>query len=55
MRRTRTLDYAVILPGEIDMLLDESKVHPKAGDAVIQQAIKPGSIEARCPARSHSS
>jgi uncharacterized cupin superfamily protein len=38
MRRTRTLDCAVILSGEIDMLLDDSKVHLKAGDVVIQQA-----------------
>lgn len=38
MHRTRTLDYAVILSGEIDMLLDDSEVHLKAGDVVIQQA-----------------
>jgi mannose-6-phosphate isomerase-like protein (cupin superfamily) len=38
MHRTRTLDYAVILSGEIDMLLDESEVHLKAGDVVVQQA-----------------
>lgn len=37
MHRTRTLDYAVILSGEIDMLLDDSEVHLKAGDVVIQQ------------------
>jgi uncharacterized cupin superfamily protein len=38
MHRTRTVDYAVILSGEIDMMLDESTVHVKAGDVVIQQA-----------------
>jgi mannose-6-phosphate isomerase-like protein (cupin superfamily) len=38
MHRTRTLDYAIILSGEIDMLLDDSEVHLKAGDVVIQQA-----------------
>ena len=38
MHRTRTLDYAVILSGEIDMLLDDSEVHLKAGDVVVQQA-----------------
>ena len=37
MHRTRTLDYAVIVSGEIDMLLDDSEVHLKAGDVVVQQ------------------
>ena len=38
MHRTRTLDYAVVLSGEIDMMLDETSVHLKAGDTVVQQA-----------------
>jgi mannose-6-phosphate isomerase-like protein (cupin superfamily) len=38
MHRTRTLDYAIILSGEIDMLLDEGEVHLKAGDVLVQQA-----------------
>ena len=38
MHRTRTVDYAVILSGEIDMVLDDTSVHLKAGDAVVQQA-----------------
>ena len=38
MHRTRTLDYAVILSGEIDMMLDDTTVHLKAGDVVVQQA-----------------
>jgi mannose-6-phosphate isomerase-like protein (cupin superfamily) len=38
MHRTRTLDYAIIISGEIDMLLDEGEVHLKAGDVVVQQA-----------------
>ncbi|HET7200285.1 MAG TPA: cupin domain-containing protein [Burkholderiales bacterium] len=38
MHRTRTLDYAIILSGEIDMLLDDSEVHLKAGDVLVQQA-----------------
>src|SRR5436853_3973831 len=38
MHRTRTLDYAIIMSGEIDMLLDEGEVHLKAGDVVVQQA-----------------
>jgi len=37
MHRTDTLDYAVILAGEIFMLLDDSDVHLKAGDVVIQR------------------
>ena len=37
MHRTRSLDYAIVLAGEIDMLLDDSEVHLKAGDVVIQQ------------------
>ncbi len=38
MHRTRTLDYIVVLSGEIDMLLDDSEVHLKAGDVMVQQA-----------------
>jgi mannose-6-phosphate isomerase-like protein (cupin superfamily) len=38
MHRTRSLDYAIILSGEIDMLLDDREVHLKAGDVVVQQA-----------------
>lgn len=38
MHRTRTLDYAVILSGEIDMMLDDTSVHLTAGDTVVQQA-----------------
>ena len=38
MHRTRTVDYAIILSGEIDMLLDEGEVHLKAEDVVVQQA-----------------
>jgi naringenin degradation protein FdeH len=35
--RTRTIDYAIVLDGEIDMLLDDTEVHVKAGDVLIQQ------------------
>jgi mannose-6-phosphate isomerase-like protein (cupin superfamily) len=38
MHRTRTVDYAIVLSGEIVMLLDEGEVHLKAGDVLIQQA-----------------
>jgi hypothetical protein len=37
MHRTESIDYALILDGEIDMLLDDSEVHCKAGDVMIQQ------------------
>ena len=35
--RTKSIDYAIVLSGEIDMLLDDSEVHMKAGDVMIQQ------------------
>jgi mannose-6-phosphate isomerase-like protein (cupin superfamily) len=35
--RTRTVDYAIVLDGEIDMLLDDSEIHVKAGDVLVQQ------------------
>jgi hypothetical protein len=37
MHATRTIDYAIIMSGEIDMLLDDSEVHFKAGDVLVQQ------------------
>jgi naringenin degradation protein FdeH len=37
MHRTRSLDYALVLRGEIDMLLDEGEVHVVAGDILIQR------------------
>ncbi len=36
MHRTETIDYAVILSGEITMILDDQDVHLKAGDTVVQ-------------------
>jgi mannose-6-phosphate isomerase-like protein (cupin superfamily) len=38
MHRTRSVDYAIIMSGEIDMMLDDTTVHLKAGDVVVQQA-----------------
>jgi mannose-6-phosphate isomerase-like protein (cupin superfamily) len=38
MHRTRSVDYAVILSGEIEMMLDDSLTHLKPGDVVVQQA-----------------
>lgn len=37
MHRTRSVDYAIVLEGEIDMLLDDSEVHLEAGDVLVQQ------------------
>ena len=38
MHRTRSVDYAVVLSGEIDMVLDDTVVRLKPGDTIIQQA-----------------
>ena len=35
--RTRSIDYAIVLDGEIDMLMDDSEVHLQSGDVLIQQ------------------
>lgn len=35
--RTDTIDMAVVISGEIDMVLDDSTVHLKPGDVVVQQ------------------
>jgi quercetin dioxygenase-like cupin family protein len=35
--RTKSIDYAIVLDGEIDMLMDDTEVHLKAGDVLIQQ------------------
>ena len=37
MHRTESVDYAVVLEGEITMLLDEQDIVLKAGDIVIQR------------------
>ena len=37
MHRTETVDYAIVLAGEVDMDMDESSVKLKAGDVVIQR------------------
>ena len=38
MHRTNSIDYAVIMSGEINLLLDDSDVHLKAGDVIVQRA-----------------
>ncbi len=37
MHRTRSLDYVVVLEGEITLLLDDGEVRLQAGDVVVQQ------------------
>jgi len=35
--RTDSIDYAVVMSGEVDMLLDDATVHLKAGDVLVQR------------------
>jgi hypothetical protein len=37
MHRTESIDYALVLDGEIDLLLDEEETRLKAGDVVVMQ------------------
>jgi uncharacterized cupin superfamily protein len=37
MQRTRTLDFCLILEGEVTLILDTQEVHLTAGDTVIQR------------------
>jgi len=37
MHRTNSLDYSVVLTGEMYMMMDEEEYHLKAGDVVVQQ------------------
>ena len=37
MHRTETIDYAVVLEGEITLVLDNTDVQLKTGDVVIQR------------------
>jgi hypothetical protein len=37
MHRTETVDYGIVLEGEIFLLLDDSETHLKAGDLVVQR------------------
>jgi mannose-6-phosphate isomerase-like protein (cupin superfamily) len=35
--RTDSIDYAVVMSGEVDMVLDDATVHLKAGDVLVQR------------------
>ena len=37
VHRTNSIDYAVVISGEIDMQLDDSEVRLKAGDVLVQR------------------
>jgi uncharacterized cupin superfamily protein len=37
MHRTRTLDYVVVIEGELVLILDDSEVILKPGDVVVQR------------------
>lgn len=42
MHRTETIDYIVVLTGEIDMVMDDSTVHLRAGDVMVQRGTNHG-------------
>ncbi len=42
MHRTESVDYAVVLEGEITLVLDDSEVLLKAGDVVVQRGTNHG-------------
>jgi mannose-6-phosphate isomerase-like protein (cupin superfamily) len=37
MHRTRSIDYAIVIAGEIDMKLDDEEIHLEQGDVLVQQ------------------
>ena len=37
MHRTETIDYAIVLSGELTLILDDSEVKLQAGDMVVQR------------------
>jgi mannose-6-phosphate isomerase-like protein (cupin superfamily) len=37
MHRTETIDYIVVVAGEIDMVMDDATVHLRAGDTMVQR------------------
>ena len=52
IHRTRSLDYVIVLEGEITLLLDDGEVRLRAGDVVVQQGtnhawINPGASTCR--------
>jgi len=46
--RTKSIDYAIVLDGEIDMLMDDTEVHLKAGDVLVQQGTNHAWVNNSC-------
>lgn len=49
MHKTRTIDYAVVLEGEVDMIMDDTETRLRAGDTLVQRGTvhawsNPGSV-----------
>lgn len=42
MHRTETIDYGIILEGEITLIMDEGEVTVSAGDIVVQRGTNHG-------------
>jgi mannose-6-phosphate isomerase-like protein (cupin superfamily) len=42
MHRTETLDYVIVMSGEIDMVMDDSTVTLNAGDVMVQRGTNHG-------------
>ena len=42
MHRTESIDYAIVLIGEIDMVMDDSTVTLRAGDVMVQRGTNHG-------------
>jgi mannose-6-phosphate isomerase-like protein (cupin superfamily) len=40
MHTTRTIDYGIVLSGELDLELDEGEVHLTAGDVIVQRGTR---------------
>ena len=40
MHTTRTIDYGIVLDGEVDLELDEGEVHLRPGDVIVQRATR---------------
>jgi uncharacterized cupin superfamily protein len=52
MHRTETIDYVIVIAGEIDMDMDEETVHLRAGDVMVQRGtnhawVNRGTVPAR--------
>jgi mannose-6-phosphate isomerase-like protein (cupin superfamily) len=42
MHRTETIDYVIVMSGEIDMVMDDSTVRLNAGDVMVQRGTNHG-------------